>query len=477
MLQAFLVRLLSLCIWLPAVGLTFFLIAEFTEGQSAVVQGIAMMALLVSAVSLLVAAFAFKRGDKLYGWASISTYILGLTVMAFLETGFWNSTIFTSHTRLQRADAAVEGAEMLAARQRAAISAGTLAETPAEFQAKMDAQLSQPVGNQPLGRITSNCADTQSAAYRLCGDYLSLKAAKAKAEAREKAETRIWEAGTKVIDGGLKRDIFSGAAAVAAILGGRPEVWAGIFSLVMVLLLTAARDLAALGAFGPSNAGRKAKTIQGEVVPVHAAPLSQVEERELRAAMEQVRGPVLPTSPQRLGAMVEDIHARLDAAQAPKEPREPILPPTNGGTRKSASQPAPEAAQAVSEEKLTVVPFNGRNIATLPSFASDLFEESHPPRKHTAERRRQDRRKLAVGAAKRWLQDCTMRSVNPAKVVSREDAWRHYRAWCHDSNFRELPQSTFHRTVNAKIGSANNSYVGLVLTDEEHGEHSVRAVA
>lgn len=470
MFQNVLVRLISFTIFVPAVYLTFYLVQEFTTGQSPVIVGLAMISLLVSAISLLAARYAFRRGDPITGWSAITMYVLGAVVMVFLELGYWNASILSSHTTLQRADAARDGMEILAERDRQAIRAGSLAESSGEIQAKMDAQLAQPIGNQPLAMLTSNCTDKQSKVYRLCGEYLELKAAHARAEAREKAEGRIWSAGTRVEQSGIKKDIFSGATAASSLLGGKPEIWAGIFSVVMMLLLMATRDLSALGAFGPGVTVRaKVAESAPAAEPIAAAPEAR---QEAAGPAERPAAPTVPAKPaeepqeaprsSRLGDRLDDIRDRLQAAAAPAVPAsKPTLPPSGGGTR----------APAPAEPKIVPI----RPAAELPSFASDMFEESAPPTKRAA----RGSRKLPPGRAIFWLSECTERTNDLSVTCSEDAAWAHYLAWCEEGEMKPIGRSKFLRTIEARIGVAPNGrgFIGLVLLDIGADKENLRAFA
>jgi len=471
MFQNVLVRLISFTIFVPAVYLTFYLVSEFTVGQSPVIVGLAMISLLVSAISLLAARYAFRRGDPIIGWSAIAMYALGAVVMVFLELGYWNASILSSHATLQREGAARDGMEILAERDRQAIRAGTLAESSGEIQAKMDAQLAQPIGSQPLAMITSNCTDRQAKAYRLCGEYLELKAAHARAEAREKAEGRIWSAGTRVEQSGIKKDIFSGATAASSLLGGPAEIWAGVFSVMMMLLLMATRDLSALGAFGPSPAKRAEKVAESVVAPVAEAErvaesLKQMAYAGSTLPREEAAKPAQDREPSpKMGAMLDDIRDRLSPASEPAAASErssgPVIPPSNGGTRAPAPKPEPK-----------VVPL--RPSADLPSFASDMFEESEPPTK-----RARASRKLPPGRALFWLSDCTERSNDLSVTCSEDAAWAHYLAWCKAEELKPIGRGKFLRTIEMRVGMAptGHGFIGLVLLDIGEGEEKMRAFA
>lgn len=153
-------------------------------------------------------------------------------------------------------------------------------------------------------------------------------------------------------------------------------------------------------------------------------------------------------------------------------------PPSGGGPRKrilkDRDEPAAPASPPVTDE---IRPLRLVERAELPAFASEVFEESAPPRKHTAQRRREDRKHKAMGSAKEWLADYTERS--DGAVCAAEDAWASYRGWCESEGMKQLPRSKFHNTISARVGSVSASgkrvYVGLILVQPV--AERIRAVA
>lgn len=446
MFHSLLMRAAAAIIWVPAVYLTYFLVEDFTAGQSPVITGLAMIALLVSSVSLLIALYLFRRGDRIGGASSLVMYLLGAVVMGFLELGFWSSSISTGHATMMRADAAREGMEMLAEQDRSALRLGKIAESSGEIRAKMDAQLAQPIGNQPLSKITSNCTDKQAAAFRLCTEYLVLQAAFAKAETIERVEKRIWTAGTTIETGGLKKDIFAGATAASSAVGGSPESWATALSVAMVLLLMATRDLSLLGVFGPAHA--------------RLAP---------KAAAASVSGP--PAAEWTHGSIkVAPAPEAATEAPAPVKPR-PTTPP---GTRKTM-----KPAEAADDARDNVVHISERSELMMPEFASKFFEESAPPAK--TKRKYDMRKRKSMGAAKDWIAERTERSRQPGIACLADEAWNDYYSWCEDGGKTPLPRSKIDRVLQARFGSIilrdglrdGRGYVGLLLTDDESERRAV----
>jgi hypothetical protein len=446
MFQGFFVRLTALCIWVPAVVLTYLLVEEFTEGQSQIIVGLSMLALLICSCSLIHARFAWQRGARPEAFGALLVYIMGAGVLLFLELGFWASTVSTTHEALVRADAARSGVEALMKRDRDALGKGSV-ETSAEIRAKMDAELAKRVGTKTLGQTTANCLDTGAGLYRLCGDFLGLKAALAKAQAAEKVEARIWDAGTVAGSSkGLKRDLFAGAQSLSRSLGGTAEAWAATLSFLFVALLMTARDLSLSIAFSPRK----------RAVPAAVPQAESFEREDYLADIE---------------AKLSEAAERTEPAAAPA-PEAPSPTPPPSGPRKPRI-----THKEVNLEAQTVkihdgetpggrtVPFRGVERAELPSFASELFEESDVPRRRTANRKRENRKEVVIGAAKKWLRECTDRESGA--VCSADDAWPSYRDWCGENEMKHLPRSRFESTISKKVGSVSvdgkKHFVGLVL--------------
>jgi hypothetical protein len=446
-------RGLALLIWAPAVYLSYYIVREFTEGQSFVIVGIALIALLVSSVSLLHGRASWRRDDKVSAYASYAMYGLGVAVFLFFEMGFWNSSVMTSHAGAQRAAAAIEGADLLAQKDRDALRSGVLAESSAEVKARMDAQLAQPIGNQPLSKLTSNCEDRQSAAFRLCGEYLAMKAQHAKALASEKMQERVWNIATKVEPAGLKRDLFAGANTVAGISGiGTPEGWAMAFSALMVLLLTVTRDLSLVIAFAPRQ--------QATHKPAEAV------------AAEPKAEPAPEPLPEPLPAP-EAVATALKQKPRPLDRPLPPTPPSPPGQRMSET-----AVKEIRERLSDNVVVDLKPRAELPAFASDVFEESAPPAaKRAPAPRREDRRHRLQGRAGHWLSECTDRTHDLSVTLDYADAWDSYQAWCIEEDLKPLGKAKFLRAISASIGTApgQKAFIGLVLTGVE--VEKIRAVA
>jgi hypothetical protein len=416
-------RLMALTIWLPSTYIAYRLAKEFTAGQSDIIFGAAMLALAVSSIALLMSCMSFRRSDKLFGWAALAMYTAAVAVFIFFETGFWSSSVTTSHTRSVRADAAREGVEILRERQREQMRTGKVPESASEIKAKMDGELSKPVGNQPLSRLTASCTDTSSAAYRLCGDYLQLKAAHAKAEKAEEIEKLMWDNGTSTETVSLKQNIFAGADAFHKATGwGTPEAWATTFSILIVLLLTLTRDMALLGVFAP-------------------------------LAPPRVRS----SAPVRTEESVDHIHDEVKKVeQSASEPAtKPKSPSPGGGPRKTGAAEKPASEPESAPRGPNVVDMPPRDAAT-----ARFFDE---PVRQTARARRALHKKRVMGKAAEWLEECTDRVPDLRVICSHDDAWGHYRTWCESEGLKALPKSRFLRAVSAQIGSGPQGFIGLTL--------------
>jgi hypothetical protein len=168
---------------------------------------------------------------------------------------------------------------------------------------------------------------------------------------------------------------------------------------------------------------------------------------------------------------MEVVEQMLAAAPAPKP--DPT-PPSGGrkpkittkhvdleaGTMKVHDEQTPEGRE---------VKWRSEEAAELPSFASELHEESAPPRKYVAKYRREDRKHRAIGSAKQWLRDCTDR-VDGGVTLPATEAWRSYLAWCASENMKHLPQARFEPTISKLVGS-------ISVNGKKHFTNLVLAVA
>lgn len=332
--------------------------------------------------------------------------------------------------------------------------------------------------------LSSSCADPNAGkAVRFCQGYRALTAEIAAAESANQLDVRL-----KDLRGQLdQRKRISDAdplGTMAAVLLGyhRESVVAGrsvSFSLLVEFI--SAVGLALIwGTYFAARRDQKEKTElkrQAESIPaaepIAAAPAARQEAEEPAEAPAAITTPAKPAEePQepaerqrssRLGDRIDDIRDRLHAAPDPAKAPERPIPPTDGGTR-----------QAVADTDDTVVPLR-KTFAELPSFASDVFEESAPPARRAA----RTSRKLPPGRAIFWLSDCTERTNDLSVTCSEDQAWMHYLGWCEAEEFKPIGRSKFLRTIEARIGMAPNGrgFIGLVLLDIGENEEKLRAFA
>lgn len=324
---------------------------------------------------------------------------------------------------------------------------------------------------------SAGCSDpARGKAVNFCNSYRGLMSELASAESADRLDAQLVTLRNQLDTRKRISDADPLASAAAGLLGfDRGSVVAGrSISFSLLVEVISAVGLALIwGIFAAARRNRKpaepavklvwsapetnsAETMPSEpVVIIDEAANYSDEDWARMAEMKPLRGEKWETS-------------------GPK----PTPPSGGGGPRKrilkDRDEPAAPASPPVTDE---IRPLRLVERAELPAFASEVFEESAPPRKHTAQRRREDRKHKAMGSAKEWLADYTERS--DGAVCAAEDAWTSYRGWCESEGMKQLPRSKFHNTISARVGSVSASgkrvYVGLILVQPV--AERIRAVA
>lgn len=335
--------------------------------------------------------------------------------------------------------------------------------------------------------LSSSCADPNAGkAVRFCQGYRGLTAEMAAAESANQLDARLRDLRGQLDQRKRISDADPLGTMAATLLGyHRESVVAGrsvSFSLLVEFISAVGLALiwgtyfAARQDQRDKAEARRAESVASNidaidtavsVTTLEAKPTAGVAEEIVPESTTPAKPANLPSDPTdrerspKMGAMLDDIRDRLaDASGLPAAPERPSgPPPSNGGTRAPAAEPK-------------IVPI--RASAPLPSFASDMFEESEPPTK-----RAKTSRKQQPGRAIFWLSDCTERTNDLSVTCSEDRAWMHYLAWCEAEEFKPIGRSKFLRTIEARIGMAPNGrgFIGLVLLEIGEAEEKVRAFA
>lgn len=361
--------------------------------------------------------------------------------------------------------------------------------------AVVEAEIAAAKADSKFG-ASANCADPNAGkAVRFCQGYRALTAEMAAAESANQLDARLRDLRGQLDQRKRISDADPLGTMAATLLGyHRESVVAGrsvsfsllveFISAVGLALIWGTYFAARRDQKDKAEAKREAEVAESEEVfrcapknPILdvekvGAALAEAAEKGISGTPEERSGRFSPAKPAaedptdrerspKMGAMLDDIRDRLaDASELPAAPERPSgPPPSNGGTR----APAPEPK---------IVPI--RASAPLPSFASDMFEESEPPTKRAKASRKQQ-----PGRAIFWLSDCTERTNDLSVTCSEDRAWMHYLAWCEAEEFKPIGRGKFLRTIEARIGMAPNGrgFIGLVLLEIGAGEEKMRAFA
>lgn len=294
---------------------------------------------------------------------------------------------------------------------------------------------------------SGNCSDpARGKAVNFCNSYRGLTAELAAAESADRLDKQLSDLRGQLDSRKRISDADPLASAAAGLLGfHRESVVAGrSISFSLLVEVISAMGLALI--WGIYAAARRKGKTETAVKLAWSTPGTTSAETIVE----------IPHN--------ADVTVFTDASK--KVEPEPT-PPSGGGPRKrilkDRDEPAAPAEPVVTDEPR---PLRLVERAELPAFASDLFEESAPPAKQTAKRRREDRKHMAIGGAKQWLRECTDRT-DGGVMLSADDAWRSYIDWCAIEEMKHLPRSRFEPTISARVGSVSvngrKQFVGLVL--------------
>ena len=95
-------KLVGYLAWMAAVGLTVYLVWEFTQGQSHVAIGVAILAIVMSAFGLLFARHAAQSRDYAAIGLGLVMWAAGVTYLTTTELGYWTSTYEARYEEYQR---------------------------------------------------------------------------------------------------------------------------------------------------------------------------------------------------------------------------------------------------------------------------------------------------------------------------------------------------------------------------------------
>ena len=421
-----LAKLPGLVIWLFATSLTIFLVYDFTEGQSHVIMGIAMLSILIGSFGLLYARSAWRSGAKPEAIGGLVSWLLASALLLFLELGFWSSSVSLSHQQYLDREDAKKGVATIIERDRRALASGEIPESAAEIKAKMDEQLSRRIGNLSLGRLTSDCFNTRAPDFPACKEYLALKALHAKAEQAERIEKRVWNAGTRTEVANVKRNLFAGADWMSKNIGGEADSWAFAITVLFVAILWLARDGSLVITFAP------AKPREAPGRPEASPAPSQPEDRK--------QAPAPAPEP-------------VERPQASSKPEGPVLPPTPPEVDVTAfiaalDAPAPEVAPLI-EQKQAWEPEADKRVVKP--------KTGYPPRPVDEDPRFSKKNSL-VGSVEMWARHCLKESPEKTSgghfrfVTKSSEAWASYLDFTQKMGYTPVKsQSAFGKKL-AKMG-------------------------
>lgn len=415
-MAGFFTRMTGLLIWMSATALTVFLVSEFTEGQGVVIIGLSLIAIMIGSFGLLHSRHAWRNEAKPEAIGGLVTWLLASSLLLFLELGYWSSNVGVSQEQFQDRQYAKDGVRTIMDRDRKALASGTVRESAAEIRANMEVQLSQTIGRVTVGTLTGDCRDITAAASRICGEYLRLKASLARAEAAEKIERRVWDAGTRTEVANVKRNLFAGADWMAKNIGGSADSWAFTITVLFVTLLWLARDGSLVIAFAPVRRQEARAAPKAKAAPIVADKASSPasEPHTKRSDLVLVTPPEDPRDPPPGGGKPDPIKERPDLS------RKTDNPPSEKVVQPEAKQPA----------------------------ARLVVDNDIPPTKPSGKKKKQKR---LEGSVIRWLDDATTQTPDKRVKATSQECRKSYIAWCEINQLHPVGHKAMSRVMSVEL--------------------------
>jgi len=228
-------KLVGYLAWMAAVGLTVYLVWEFTQGQSHVAIGVAILAIVMSAFGLLFARHAAQSRDYAAIGLGLVMWAAGVTYLTTTELGYWTSTYEARYEAYQHEKKARARQEGLSDQAWQALTTGEVPLSAEQAEADRKAKQLDPIYSRSKDCTDATLPDSRA----FCAEIFALKSPLAHARQREKFENQIVGSVGASDKATGAMNVFAHAEMLARRFGGTERGWADflIFSAWFVLML------------------------------------------------------------------------------------------------------------------------------------------------------------------------------------------------------------------------------------------------
>lgn len=470
--------------WALAFGLSVWLAMKHHGYKVDIALGAAILALVLSAVGLLLARYSYRHGDKTAAAIGVTVWLVGALAFSVTEFGYWASSYKERHATYVKLKQANARQETLTDRDWKALQTGEMRAGAAELEARKKASQ-----QSDLWLLTKQCGSARTAEARgFCGEYFKLEERIATAVKMEALEAKfLSEKQTVDENQDLANKVFAIADLIDESTDRLDEREAATLVIFLVaLLLMVARDLLPI-AVNPFRKRQEALTLPAgaepatlaaviasvaprgnvgasEVIPGAGKNLDHVRDAtKMVACADEPTGPLIgsfstlenvPYASDEEIANLRRVIADMKAAGI--EPK--AL--TEEAKALTSSEIGSNSPNLDSEESDGTVPFvpaaddidteAARKVVSL--FRDDMpkpMVAEHPFSADVKIKREKTTR--GTGSAVHWAEELTEMDEDDNIETTIVDIWPSYVAWCRINNFHAMPKKELSRKLGAHL--------------------------
>lgn len=466
--------------WALAFALSVWLAMKHHGYKVDIALGAAILALVLSAVGLLLARYSYRHGDKTAAAIGVTVWLVGALAFSVTEFGYWASSYKERHATYVKLKQANARQETLTDMAWKALQTGEMRAGAAELEARKKASQ-----QSDLWLSTKQCGAARTAEGRqFCGDYFKLEERIATAVKMELLEAKFL-AEKQTVD--ENQDLANKVFAIADLIDENTDRLderqaATLVIFLVALLLMVARDLLPI-AVNPFRKSQEARpqpkdepvTLEGtkfasqavaapEVIPGVWNNPDHVRDatKMVTAFDDEPAGPILgrqfAENAKRSKALSNGPEA-LTSVNLPENPDSSEVTTENALPHKDSMEKTASHV-TTSEVESTVVPLAlaaddlgmeaARKVVSL--FRDDMpkpMVAEHPFSADVKIKREKTTR--GTGSAVNWADECTEVDEDSGIETTIVDIWPSYAAWCRVNHFHPMPKKELSRKLGAHL--------------------------
>ena len=239
---------------------TFLLMQELTASSGDLLKVIFGLAVVVSAVGLIIARQHFTTRHYVSATLGMVLWLGGVSVLGIFEVSYWHGSFSAKADMKKVEDLASSGRQSIIKQAMSELeSYEDVKSDPATIQAKLNGMLDkyEPTWAGTLKGLTKDCTKPASWLAEKCNEVSKLKVELARATTKKELEEKVWGAATSVKPSTLFEGVTAAATWLQSRNGGSIEHWRDVVMACLLGLFVLGRDVALYLSFTPSAARKK----------------------------------------------------------------------------------------------------------------------------------------------------------------------------------------------------------------------------